>query len=226
MNEDTKIDDTKIDDANKEDAKIDDAKLDDANTSEEKWLAGCAICNEGLSDEMDKLIDKHNLTQVTAAEMLAEVIEERLGFPIYTPHALRKRYQRQKGKLAGQNVQATKPKDKSGTTAKARGNRTIPGPSSTLNIPRPRSKPEPELVPDTFQNLLCHANALAEGLQHWADGTIKPQSDPEVKAAQAIKDAAGDIISEYARLDIDVKGIYETESQHRISKKEGTHGMD
>ena len=55
---------------------------------------------------------------------------------------------------------------------------------------------------------------------------MKPKSEQEIKAAQGLKDAATEIITQYARLDVDVKGIYETESQHRITKKEGTHGLD
>jgi hypothetical protein len=193
----------------------DDTKLDDANTGEKKWLAGCAICDEGLAEEMKKLIKKHKLSQVTAAKQLAVTIEKLLGYPYYSADALRKRFQRAEGKLAGQNVQATKPKDKSGTTAKARGNRTIPGPSSTLNIPRPRSKPEPEpepeLEPESFQNLLAHAHALAVGLQSWCDGEIKPNSDQDRKTAQAILDALADIIRQYKRLSI----IVQTEEERQ-----------
>jgi hypothetical protein len=189
----------------------DDTKLDDANTGEKKWLAGCAICDEGLAEEMKKLIKKHKLSQVTAAKQLAVTIEKLLGYPYYSADALRKRFQRAEGKLAGQNVQATKPKDKSGTTAKARGNRTIPGPSSTLNIPRPRSKPEPKKSTDSFQDLLAYAHALAVGLQSWCDGEIKPNSDQDRKPAQAILDALADIIRQYKRLSI----IVQTEEERQ-----------
>jgi hypothetical protein len=188
-----------------------DTKLDDANTEKPKWLAGCAICNEGLHEQMKKLVKKHKLSQVTAAKQLAEVIEKQIGDPYYSADALRKRYQREERKHAGQNDQATKPKDKSGTTAKAKGNRKIPGPSSTLNIPRPRSKPEPELAPDTFQNLLGHAQALTAGLQSWCDGEINPNSDQDRKTAQAILDALADIIRQYKRLSI----IAQTEGERQ-----------
>lgn len=196
-----------------EDAVNDDTKINDADTGKPKWLAGCAICNEGLHVQMKKLVEKHKLSQVTAAKQLAEVIEKQIGDRLYTPDALRKRYQREERKHAGQNDQATKPKDKSGTTAEAKGNRKIPGPSSTLNIPRPRSKPEPELAPDTFQNLLGHAQALTAGLQSWCDGEIKPISDREVEAAQAILDALADIIRQYKRLSMSAQAEEERQDE-------------
>jgi hypothetical protein len=127
-------------------------------------------------------------------------IEKQLGYPYYSADALRKRYQRAEGKLAGQNDQAAKPKDKSGTTAKAAGNSKTPGPSSKPDIPRPRSKPE--LAPNNFQNLLGHAQALTAGLQSWCDGEINPNSDQDRKTAQAILDALADIIRQYKRLSI------------------------
>lgn len=150
----------------------------------EEWLKGCEICDAGFCAEMDKFTNEHNMTQRTAAEELAKAIENRLGFQVYSPDALRKRYQRHTGKL-GRNVPRTKPASKTAP-------RTSPEASTVV--------PKPKQAPDVFQNLLAHAHALAAGLQSWCDGEIKPRSDQEVKAAQAILDALADIIKQYKKL--------------------------
>jgi hypothetical protein len=43
---------------------------------------------------MNKLTQEHNLSERTAAEQLAKVVEEKLGTPLYSADALRKRYAR------------------------------------------------------------------------------------------------------------------------------------
>jgi hypothetical protein len=60
---------------------------------------------------MDRLIEKDNLSQRTAAAQLAKVVEDRLGYPLYLADTLRKRYQRHTNRL-GRNVPPTKAKDK------------------------------------------------------------------------------------------------------------------
>jgi hypothetical protein len=72
-----------------------------------EWLKDCEICNAGLCSEMDKLTGEHNLSQRTAAAQLAKVVEDRLGYPLYSADTLRKRYQRHTNKL-GRNVPPAK----------------------------------------------------------------------------------------------------------------------
>jgi hypothetical protein len=61
-----------------------------------------------------------------------------------------------------------------------------------------------------FERLSKHALSFQEGLQFWADGTIVPKSRDEMECARIIRHASTSIISNYARLGIDVIGIYET----------------
>ena len=77
-----------------------------------KWLKDCEICNAGLCEEIDRLIEKDNLSQRTAAAHLAKVVEDRLGYPLYSADTLRKRYQRHTNRL-GRNDPPNKTKDKS-----------------------------------------------------------------------------------------------------------------
>jgi len=63
-----------------------------------EWLKDCEICNAGLCTEMDKLINKHRLSEHTAAKQLALTVKERLGFPLYKGSQLRDRYRYHKGK--------------------------------------------------------------------------------------------------------------------------------
>ena len=155
----------------------------------EEWLKGCEICDAGFCAEMDKFTNEHNMSQRTAAEELAKVIENKLGFQVYSPEALRKRYQRHTGKL-GRNVPRTKP-----------GSKTAPRTSSVAST----VVPKPKQAPDVFQNLLAHAHAIASGLQSWCDGKIKPSSNKEVETTRAILDALADIIRQYKRLSINAQ---------------------
>ncbi len=70
----------------------------------------------------------------------------------------------------------------------------------------PRKKKEP----DTFYKLSRLALSFQEGLQFWADQTIKPETKDEVQYARVVRAASTSIITNYARLGIDVVGIYDT----------------
>jgi hypothetical protein len=69
--------------------------------------------------------------------------------------------------------------------------------------------PEPKPV-DNFYRLSRHALALQEGLQFWADGTMKPESEDEAICAKIVREASASIVTNYARLGIDVENIYAT----------------
>ena len=68
---------------------------------------------------------------------------------------------------------------------------------------------EPKEI-DNFERLKKHALALAEGLQFWADGTMKPETENEAVAARIIRHAAPMIITQYSRLGINIPAIYDT----------------
>jgi hypothetical protein len=139
-------------------------------------------------------MEKQKLTENNAATVLAEMVAKQEGHPVYTAKQLLDRYRYYTNKDKRKKVSEI-PKLKDGVSPKT----TTPKVSPKMAVLRPKQEP------DYFQRLNNHGLCLAEGLQHWADGTIKPQSDQEVKAAQAIKEAAGDIIAEYNRLGVDVR---------------------
>lgn len=186
-----------------------------ATTEHIKWLKDCEICNAGLCSQMKSIIVNQKLTERSAAIVLAEMVARQEGHPVYSAKQLLDRYRYYTNKDRRKKVSEI-PKHKDGSAS----NTTTPKVSNM----KPLMRPMPDL--NNFQALQKSARFLAEGLRSWADGAIKPQSDQEVKAAQAIKETAADIIAQYARLDVDVKGIYETESQDRITQKERTHGLD
>ncbi len=69
--------------------------------------------------------------------------------------------------------------------------------------------PEPK-EPDNFARLWKHTLSFAEGLQFFADGTIKPETETEVVAAQGIMDAGPHIVVHYSRLGLNIKKVYDT----------------
>jgi hypothetical protein len=158
-----------------------------------KWLNGCEICNAGLCEEMDKFIEKHKLSERTAADQLSKVVKDKLGFMLYSGKQLRDRYRYHKGK----DKVAEIPPPQGATTVKTKGNsKTAQRTSSVAST----VVAKPKQVPDTFKDLLAHAHAFAAGLQSWCDGEIKPSSDKEVETAEAILDALADIVRQYKKL--------------------------
>ena len=92
-------------------------------------------------------------------------------------------------------------------------------------------KKEPKPI-DNFERLSKHAMSFQEGLQFWADGTIKPESEDEALAARVVRAAAFSVITNYARLGIDVENIYETfykgdnkNEKIRIPRRGGVHDI-
>lgn len=189
------------------------------------WLKGCEICSAGLCAEMDKFIEKHNMTERMAAKHLARSAEKVLGILLYNSDQIRSQYRYYKGKN-NNKVEEILPPEGEVTTEAKRNGETVPHIFSRVGKAAMKRVPRSKLEADSFESLLGHARALAEGLQRWADGRVKPKSEWEMKAAKGVKDAATEIIIHYVRLDVDVKGIYERESQDRITQKEGTHGLD
>jgi hypothetical protein len=63
---------------------------------------------------------------------------------------------------------------------------------------------------DNFDRLRKHSNSHIEGLTFWADGTMKPETELEAGCARSILAGAANCIIQYARLGIDVQGIYQT----------------
>ena len=68
---------------------------------------------------------------------------------------------------------------------------------------------EPKPI-NNFYRLKKHTISSIEGLTFWADGTMKPETEDEAECAKIILAGAANMIIQFARLGIDVQGIYET----------------
>lgn len=76
-----------------------------------------------------------------------------------------------------------------------------------------QTKSKAQITPkaiDNFDRLRKHSNSHIEGLTFWADGTMKPENELEIGCAKSILAGAANCIIQYARLGIDVQGIYQT----------------
>ena len=76
-----------------------------------------------------------------------------------------------------------------------------------------QTKSKAQIIPkeiDNFDRLRKHSNSHIEGLTFWADGTMKPETELEAGCARSILAGAANCILQYARLGIDVEGIYLT----------------
>lgn len=69
--------------------------------------------------------------------------------------------------------------------------------------------PEPKEI-DNFDRLSKHALALAEGLNFWADGTMKPETEHEGLMAKIVMNAAPSILIHYVRLGLNIEKVLET----------------
>ena len=61
------------------------------NASMDGWLQGCEICNIGLVNEINKMVDS-GLSVRKASRLLAESAKEQIGVEIFTSEAIRSRY--------------------------------------------------------------------------------------------------------------------------------------
>jgi hypothetical protein len=62
-----------------------------------EWLKGCEVCNTGLCNRFNELIQS-GLSQRQAAERMEKEQQEQIGNVVYSADALRQRYQFHTGK--------------------------------------------------------------------------------------------------------------------------------
>lgn len=63
---------------------------------------------------------------------------------------------------------------------------------------------------DNFYRLKKHIVSAIEGLTFWADKTMEPETEEEAECAKIILASGANMIVQYARLGIDVEGVYKT----------------
>lgn len=68
-----------------------------AESSTEKWLVGCTMCDEGLCTFIDDLMDDQKLKQSQAIKVATEMANEKLGADIFKVGTIKQKYYRLKG---------------------------------------------------------------------------------------------------------------------------------
>ena len=140
-----------------------DEKNKEANGVNE-YLKGCTICNEGMANSMDRMMDKHNLSETAAAQATADSVNKRIGVDMFTGDALRKRYRRQRGKADGSDN--FKPRGKEKKPWQCQNGKTIQG---NLNIVRKELKKAIKLAA-----IDSETGRKIYNLSHEIAGLVKP----------------------------------------------------
>lgn len=96
-----------------------------------------------------------------------------------------------------------------GTSAMRVGTRVATAIKAANKRNRKRRPIEPKPI-NNFYRLKKHIHSTIEGITFWADGTMKPETEDEAECAKIILAGAANMIIQFARLGIDVQGIYET----------------
>jgi len=85
------------------------------------WLKGCEICNTGLINRIDELVEKGQISLNKACKLMGKEGERQIGDLVYSSEAIRTRYRYHKGLIdpnsspsaqrskAGQNNQLSLP---------------------------------------------------------------------------------------------------------------------
>lgn len=63
---------------------------------------------------------------------------------------------------------------------------------------------------DNFRRLKKHVISCIDGLTFWADNTMQPETADEAECAKIIIASAANMVVQFARLGVDVQGIYQT----------------
>ena len=141
------------------------------------WLKGCEICNTGLINRIDELVEKGQISLNKACKLMEKEGEKQIGDLVYSASALRSRYRYHKGlrdpnPKVGQNDQLSLPND----TEKV----------GQINQPTMEILDEEEILPDDTE---LSAEHYIESAKASAKANQRKKSDLE-KIALTIKQAA------------------------------------
>jgi len=142
------------------------------------WIKGCEICNAGLLEEMDRLIEK-GTSAAKASEILASQQEDKIGIELYSAENIRDRYRYHRGKKIGEIPQSDTRKD--GVMGWPQGREKWPMCSQCESRPvNPRGKGVCRSC--TYQNkrreeLEANSKKYKEGQKKLDQAPIDPESD-------------------------------------------------
>ena len=148
-----------------------------------KWLKGCEICNAGLINKVDELVEKKGISINKACQLMEKEVKNKFGDDLYTAAAIRARYLFHKGlkdKKVVQTVQLN-------TNNPEQKQEVIEGQiSKTKNQPQPELLPQEEVEPEPDE---LSADYHVEAIKASAQANEPKPSELE-KAAKAIKNTA------------------------------------
>ena len=72
------------------------------------YLKGCTLCNEGSANEVDQLVES-GLSKKAAYDRIADDVESSIGYRLFSPASIKKRYLVQTGKSANNGIPAPAP---------------------------------------------------------------------------------------------------------------------
>jgi len=191
-----------------------------------KWLQGCEICNTGLINRVDELVDG-GISVNKACKLMAEEGERTIGDMVYSQAAIRARYRHYKGikgdkkvGLKGQPNQ--KPITEQPETEQPQPEDVVPGPTElsanhmmeATKASANANKPKPSEL-EKAEKIIVKASKLLEAI---VEGRIKDNGSGEDKLfAESIKRHGPSFIISYYQLGIDPQkavNFYKGEKDH------------
>lgn len=106
------------------------------------YLKGCTLCNEGSAQEVDSLV-KGGLSKKKAYDKISDDVEQLLGYRLFSPASIKKRYLVQTGKTVNNGTPSTPakpPKDLEEPT-----NTTTPTDKSAKDLEEPNENTDTDL---------------------------------------------------------------------------------
>ena len=148
-----------------------------------KWLKGCEICNAGLINQVDNLVEKKGISINKACQLMAKEVKNKFGDDIYDAAAIRARYLYHKGLNKKKIVENLQPATNNSKQKQEVIEHQI---SKTKNQPQPELPLQEEVVPEPDE---LSANYHVEETKASAKANEPKPSELE-KAAKAIKNTA------------------------------------
>ena len=180
------------------------------------WLKGCEICNTGLINRIDELVEKGKIPLTKACKLVEKEGEKQIGDLVYSSEAIRSRYRYHKG-LNDPNTSPSAQRSKIGEN----------------NQPTMEILDEEEILPDDtelsaehyiesakasakanqrkksdFEKIALTIKQAARGLERIVEGDVKDNgTDLDGLFAQAIRRHGPSIIISYYQIGIDPEGV-------------------
>jgi hypothetical protein len=203
------------------------------------WLKGCEVCNAGLINEIDRLVEEGNISVNKASQLVADEGERKLGERLYSSKQLMDRYRYHKG-LDKTVSEIQKPTTSQTPTNK--GEERIAGAkksTATKKQQQPQGEVEPVVMDkggeyatkviresakanrqgdSDLEKAAKHISKTADLLEEIISGSITDNgSKYDMLAAETIKQCGIRIIHNFSRIGVNPEKVaryYQGEANH------------